>query len=179
MNRANPRLIILAAVTLAITLAVKVVPSLVAGYSDLKGERENLRQELTYYEKLVDDETELKARAEEARMLVTGIEDSVFYIPENLIGSEIQAIIRNASVSTGVEVREMRVAKVETFEDWIKVSQDLNFVIEQNRILPFLNALKAYRPRLYVRKFTISRSRQQFIGALTIEAFSRHPGDFE
>ena len=179
MTRTNPKLIILAAVMFVVVMAVKVVPALVAVYSDLKSERENLRQELTYYQKLVDDEDELKRKAEEARLLVMGIEDSVFYTPENLMGSEIQAIIRNLSVSTGVEVREMRVARIESFDDWIKVSQDLSFVTQQNRILPFLNALKQNRPRLYVRKFTISRSRQEFIGSVTIEAFSRHPGNFE
>jgi hypothetical protein len=179
MNGANPKLIILGAAMLVATLSLKVVPSLVTGYSELKSDRESLRQELIYYQKLVDDEAKLERRAEEARTLVTGIEESIFYIPENLLGSELQAIIRTVSVSTGVEIREMRVAKLESFDDWVKVSQDMSFVIQQNRIIPFLNALREYRPRLYVRKFTISRSRQQFIGSLTVEAFSRHPGDFE
>ena len=85
MSKANPKLIILAAAMFVVVLSVKVVPALVAVYSDLKSERENFRQELTYYQKLVDDEAELKHKAEEARMLVMGIEDSVFYTPENLL----------------------------------------------------------------------------------------------
>jgi len=90
-----------------------------------------------------------------------------------LLGSEVQAIIRNVSSRTGVEIREMRVAKVEKFEDWLKVSQEMNFTTSQRQILPFLNALKAHEPRLYVRSFTVTRSRSQFQGSLTIEAFSR------
>ena len=85
----------------------------------------------------------------------------------------MQSIIRNVTGRTRVEIREMRVAKVQSFEDWLKVSQELNFAIQQDRILPFLNALKSHEPRLYVRDFTVTRSRQQFIGSLTIEAFSR------
>jgi len=173
VTKANPRLIVLAGAMVAVTLAIKVLPSLASKYSELKSDKESVRQELIYYQNLIEQESELKLRADEVRASLTGIEDSVFQIPGNLAGSEIQAIIRSISGRTGVEIREMRVADIETFEDWLKVSQELSFVIEQRRILPFLNALSAHRPRLYVRRLTITRSRQQFIGSLTIEAFSR------
>lgn len=179
MSRANPKLIYLAVAMLAATLAFKVVPSVVSGYSQLKSDKESLKQDVIYYQDLIEEESDLKLRVEEARELVMGIEESVFQIPENLFGSEVQAIVRNISDRTGIEIREMRVAKIETFEDWYKVSQELSFEIDQRRILPFLNALRQSRPRLYVRKFTISRSRNQFIGSVTIEAFSRLPVDFE
>ena len=179
MNRVNPKLVLLAAAMLVATLAIKVVPMAVSSYAQLKSDRESLRQELSYFQDLVEEESDLKLRVEEARNLVTGIEDSVFRIPRNLLGSEVQAIIRNISGRTRVEVREMRVAEIESFEDWFKVSQELSFTIEQDRILPFLDSLREYQPRLFVRELTITRSRQQFIGSLTIEAFSRHTSDFE
>ena len=173
MNRINPKLLMLAGAFLVVTLVFRAIPSYISTYSTLKSDKESLRQELTYYQDLIDDEDVLAERAEEIAGLVTGIEDSVFRIPANLIGSEVQSIIRNVTGRTGVEIREMRVAKVQSFEDWLKVSQELNFAIQQDRILPFLNALKSHEPRLYVRDFTVTRSRQQFIGSLTIEAFSR------
>jgi hypothetical protein len=105
--------------------------------------------------------------------LVTNIEHSLFSSPANFLGCEVQAIIRNVSGRTGVEIREMRVAEIDKFEDWLKVSQEMNFTTSQNRILPFLNALKAHEPKLYVKEFTVTRSRSQFSGSLTIEAFSR------
>jgi hypothetical protein len=108
-----------------------------------------------------------------------GIESSVFQIPENLFGSEVQAIVRNIADRNGIAIREMRVAEIETLEDWYKVSQELSFEIDQRRMLPFLNAVRQSSPRLYVRELTISRSRNQFIGSLTIEAFSRPTADFE
>ena len=87
--------------------------------------------------------------------------------------------VRNIADRNGIVIREMRVAKIESFEDWNKVSQELSFEIDQRRMLPFLNAVREARPRLYVRKFTISRSRNQFIGSLTLEAFSRLPLDYD
>jgi hypothetical protein len=179
MSHANPKLVILAVAMLVATLALKVVPVVVSAYAQLASDRESLQQELIYYQNLVEEEADLKLRVEEARAMLTGIEESIFRIPRNLLGSEVQAIIRNIAGRTGVEVREIRVAEIEAFEDWFKLSQELSFVIEQGRILPFLAALKEYRPRLYVRELTITRSRSQFIGSLTIEAFSQHASDFD
>ena len=173
MSRTNPKLLILAGAILAITLLFRAIPSYLSAYSSLKSDKESLRQELTYYQNLVEDEAELERRADEIAGLVTGIEGKVFEIPANLLGSEVQSIIRNVTGRTGVEIREMRVAKVQSFEDWLKVSQELNFALQQNRIMPFLDALRNHQPRLYIREFTVTRSRQQFIGSLTIEAFSR------
>jgi len=177
MSRTNPKLLYLALAMLVVTMVVKVIPSTVSAWSRLSSDRESLRQDVIYYQDLIEEERELMARVEEARELVMGIEQSVFEIPENLLASEVQAIVRNIAERNGIVIREMRVAKTSEFEDWTKVSQELSFEIDQRRILPFLDALKQSRPRLYVRKLTISRSRQQFIGSLTIEAFSR-PSDF-
>jgi hypothetical protein len=173
MIRTNRKLLILAAGILAVTLVFRVIPAYFSAYSALKADRESLRQELEYYRDLVADESKLSARAAEIAGIVDGIEDSVFQVPSSLLGSEVQAIIRNLGGRTGVEVREMRVAEIESFEDWLKVSQELSFTFDQGRIVPFLNALRAHRPRLYISGFTVTRSRQQFIGSATIQAFSR------
>jgi hypothetical protein len=173
MIRTHKKLAYFLGALFAITVVFRVIPSYLSAYKSLHSDRESLRQELTYHENLADEEEELKQRAEEIAGLVTNIENSVFSVPANLLGSEVQAIIRNVSGRTGVEIREMRVAKIESFEDWLKVSQEMNFTISQNRILPFLHALRAHEPRLYVKELTVTRSRQQFVGSLTIEAFSR------
>lgn len=169
----NKRLVYAAGALLAVTLVFRVIPWYLSTYSGLSSDRESLRQEMDYHRNLADQEEQLKQRSEEIAGLVTNIEHSVFATPANLLGSEVQTIIRNVSQRTGVEIREMRVAKIESFEDWLKVSQEMNFTISQNRILPFLNALKAHEPRLYVSEFTVTRNRSQFVGSLTIEAFSR------
>src|SRR5690606_13893466 len=139
-------------------------------YEGLSSDRARLIEQIEYHRSLAAEEQALKQRAEEIAGIVTTIEHSVFSAPSNLLGSEVQAIIRNVSSRSGVQIREMRVAKVESFEDWLKVSQEMNFTTSQSQILPFLNALKAYEPRLYIKSFTVSRSRSQFTGSLTIEA---------
>jgi predicted nuclease with TOPRIM domain len=179
MSGTNPKLVILAAAMLAVTLILKVIPTVASSYSQLKSDRQRLQQDVSFYQELIEEETELQSRVEEARELLMGIEESVFQIPENLFGSEVQAIVRNIADRNGIAIREMRVAEVETFEDWFKVSQELSFEINQGRMLPFLNAVRLSNPRLYVRELTISRSRNQFVGSLTIEAFSRPNSSFE
>jgi len=173
MIKTNKKLVYLAGAMFAVMLVFRIIPWYVSAYTGLHTKRENLRQQVEFHRSLAAQEQELKERAEEIAGLVTNIEHSVFAVPANLLGSEVQAIIRNVSSRTGVEIREMRVAKVESFDNWLKVSQQMNFTTTQNRILPFLNALKAHEPRIYVREFTVQRSRSQFAGSLTIEAFSR------
>lgn len=173
MIQSNKKLVYLAGALFAVVLVFRIVPWYVSAYTGLHTTRENLRQQVDFHRSLSAQEQELKDRAEEIAGLVTDIEHSVFSVPANLLGSEVQAIVRNISSRSGVEIREMRVAKIESFEDWLKVSQQMNFTTTQSRILPFLNALKAHEPRLYVREFSVQRSRSQFQGSLTIEAFSR------
>ena len=179
MSKTNPKLILIAVAMLAVTLVMKVIPTVASSYSQLRSDRERLRQDVAFFQDLIEEEADLQLRVEEAREALQGIETSVFEIPQNLFGSEVQAIVRNIAGRNGIEIREMRVAETETFENWTKLSQELSFDIDQRRILPFLNALRESRPRLYVREFTISRSRSRFVGSLTIEAFSVLPVDFE
>lgn len=173
MSKINPKLVILAVVLLGATLAIKVLPMVASGYAQLKSDKESLNQELVLLQNLVEREQKLGERADEIRALVENIDASIFAVPENLFGSEVQSIVRSIASRNGVEVREMEVADMERFEDWLKVSQEMDFVINQRNMLPFLGALKAHQPRLYVREFSITRSRQQFLGSITVEAFSR------
>ncbi len=55
------------------------------------------------------------------------------------------------------------------------VSQEMDFVIDQEKILPFLDKLEQSRPRLHVTEFSINRNRRQFLGSITVTGFSKIP----
>jgi hypothetical protein len=91
----------------------------------------------------------------------------------NLIGNSVQRTLRQAADQSGVIVRETRVAQYSNAGDWLMVSQEMSFTLDQNQILPFLNALQQTRPRLHIAAFTVARNRRQFTGNITVVGFSR------
>jgi hypothetical protein len=173
MTPNNKKLLLVGAAIFVVVLFFRIIPAYSAKYSDLQRQRTSLRQSIEDYEMLVEDEARLAKRAAEMREGVMGIEDRIFKTEGNLLASQVQGIVRDISGRTNVDIREMRVGKVESFEDWHKLTQELTFTTSQSRILPFLNALKAHEPRIYVSRMTITRQRSQYQGSMTIEAFSR------
>lgn len=85
----------------------------------------------------------------------------------------MQRSLRQAVEQSGISVREMSVARFTRSDEWLVVSQDLSFTLDQDKILPFINTLAAQRPRLFVTAFTVAQNRRQFTGSLTVTAFSR------
>lgn len=173
MTPNNKKLVMIGAVLLVITLIFRVIPAYSGKYADLQRQRDGLRQSIDRYEMLAEDEARLAKRAAEMREGVMGIENRIFKTQGNLLASEVQGIVRNIAQRTNVDIREMRVPKAQSFEDWHKLTQELSFTTTQSRMLPFLNALKSHEPRLYVSRLTITRQRNQYQGSMTIEAFSR------
>jgi hypothetical protein len=53
------------------------------------------------------------------------------------------------------------------------VEQDISFSLDQQQILPFVQALQSARPRLHIATFSISRNRRQYTGNLTVVGFGR------
>jgi hypothetical protein len=58
-------------------------------------------------------------------------------------------------------------------DGWLMVSQEMDFTIEQEKILTFLSLLELSRPRLHVTEFSINRNRRQFLGSITVTGFSK------
>ena len=91
----------------------------------------------------------------------------------NLIGSSVQRSLRQAVEQSSVAIREMNVAEYNYIDDWLMVSQQMDFSVDQANILPFLNALQELRPRLHVSAFSLTRNRRQYTGSITVVGFSR------
>jgi len=56
----------------------------------------------------------------------------------------------------------------------LMVTQEMDFVIEQEKILPFLELLKNSEPKLHITEFSINRNRRQFTGSITVTGFSKN-----
>lgn len=174
MKNQEKNLLLLAGVLLVLVLVVRVVPQLVDYYQRGRDEIALLQERIARYEQLIADtavwsERELLKQAEVAEYAAWAFQGD----NPSLVGPSVQRSLRQAAEQSGITVREMSVARFSRSDDWLMVTQDLSFVLEQRNIMPFLNALEALRPRLFITAFTVGSNRRQFTGSLTVTAFSR------
>ena len=169
------KLLLLLGVLTAAVLLVRVLP---LGYGYYRAGREDiarLQERIARYETLIDAQEQWKERETLKQAEIADYESWIFPGGNpNLVGSNLQRSLRQAADQAGITVREMRVAEYSAVGEWLMVSQEMSFTLEQSQILPFLNALQQLRPRLHVAAFNVSSSsRRGFTGAITVVGFSR------
>lgn len=169
------KLVLLFAVLAAAVLIVRVLPLAYGWYSSGRNEIAQLEERVERYRTLIAEEQEWQEREMLKRAELADLEGWIFTgTTPNLIGSSVQRVLRQAADQNGIRVREMRVAEYSYVGEWLMVSQEMSFTLEQSQILPFLNAVQQLRPRLHVAAFEVARApRSGFSGNITVVGFSR------
>jgi len=174
MKPQEKKLLLLLGVLAVVFLVVRVVPLLGDYYRQGQDDIALLQERVQRYEQLIADTEVWKERELLKQVEVAEYANWVFQGDNpSLIGPSVQRSLRQAVEQSGISVREMSVARFARSDEWLVVSQDLSFTLDQDKILPLLNTLAAQRPRLFVTAFTVAQNRRQFTGSLTVTAFSR------
>lgn len=174
MIKRTQNLVILLGILFALVLAVRIVPMLYNYYQQGKEDIALLQERRARSEQLIIDvdrwkENEILKQAE-----IADLESWIFDgTNPNLVGSSVQRSLRQAVEKANVSIREMSVAEYNYIDNWLMVSQEMDFSVDQASILPFLNAVQELRPRLHVRSFSVTRNRRQYTGTITVVGFSR------
>lgn len=174
MKTQEKKLLLLLGALALVVLVVRVVPMLGAYYRQGQEDIALLQERVARYQQLLADtkvwnERELLKQAEVAEFATWVFQGD----NPSVVGPSVQRSLRQAVEQSGITVREMSVAKFARSGDWLLVSQDLSLILEQDKILPFLNTLVAQRPRLFITAFSVAQNRRQFTGSLTVTGFSR------
>ncbi len=174
MIRRTQNLAILAGIIFVLLLTLRIVPMLYNYYQQGKEDIALLQERRDRYEQLITDvdrwqENEMLKQAE-----IADLESWIFAgANPNLVGSSVQRSLRQAVEQSNVAIREMSVAEYHDIDNWLMVSQQMDFSLDQASILPFLIALQELRPRLHVSAFSLTRNRRQYTGTITVVGFSR------
>ncbi len=176
MKSNDKKLIAFAAILFLLVVIVRVIPLLKESYNEDQQEIEFLEQRIARMRSLMEEAPFIKddeaARREEVAALVswtfTGQDP-------NLIGTSVQRQLRQAVEEAGVLPRSYNTPRIAETEGWLLITQEMDFVIEQNAILQFLDLLENSRPRLHVTEFSINRNRRQYTGSITVTGFSKIP----
>lgn len=168
------RMLLLLGALLGLALLLEGLPRAVAVFSGQRDELARLEQRVERHRQLAEAtaqwqqrERDMQAMEEEYRNWVLEGDNP------GLAGSSVQRLLRQAVAESGISMREMSVARVSASGEWLTVSQDLSFSLDEQQVLPFLDAIDALRPRLFITAFSLSHNRRQYLGSLSVTGFSR------
>jgi len=174
MKSNEKKLVGLALLLLLALITVRVVPSLKTSYEDGLKEIELLEQQIARLQFMVEEFFIIQDREASRREDVTVLESLMFTGQDpNLIGSGVQRQLRQAVDEAGLLVRQYSTPRFIEIDGWLLVVQEMDFVIEQEKILQFLNLLENSSPKLHITEFNISRNRRQYTGSITVTGFSK------
>ncbi len=135
----------------------------------------NLQLAVEREQRLIDDEEALELQRASAEDREVDMQLGIFSgatIP--LIEAAIQQDLSRYARESGLTVNSTRLADRLETEGWPLISQEMSFrATDANRTVAFLGRLSESQPRLRVTDFSISRSRTQYSGAITVVGFAR------
>jgi len=174
MKSNEKKLVGLAAILFFAVVIVRVIPMLNDSYNDGLAEIEFLEQRINRLRFMVEEAPFIKDEEALKREEVAALESWVFTGQDpNLIGSSVQRQLRQAVDEADLLVRQYSTPRFSETEGWLMVIQEMDFVIEQENILKFLDLLENSRPKLHITEFNINRNRRQYTGSITVTGFSK------
>lgn len=176
MKAKERKLLLLLGLLFAAVLVVRLLPMAYGYYRQGRDDIALLEERVDRLETLIQEQDQWSERETLKQAELADLEGWIFPGGNNpnLVSSSMQRTLRQAVDQAGVSVRETRVAEYSYVgENWLMVTQEMSFTLDQPQILPFLNALQQIRPRLHVAAFNVARTRRQFSGNITVVGFSR------
>jgi len=174
MKTNEKKMVALAGIMFLLVIVVRVIPLLKDSYNDGLEEIEFMEQRIQRLRLLVEDAPVIKDDEASKREQVMALESWVFPGEDpNLIGSSVQRQLRQAVEQAGLLVRQYSTPRFSETQGWFMVTQEMDFVIDQEEILPFLKLLENSQPKLRITEFSINRNRRQYTGSITVTGFSK------
>lgn len=173
MKTIDKKLIILLGILLAVVMVVRVIPLLKDKYNQDQAEIGRLEVQVERFKRLVEEEQQLAQTKAIMEQQTGELENSIFNgSTESLIGSSVQRQLRQVADQSNINVREMSVAEYDDLGDWLRISQQMTFTIQQRDIINFFRLLDNSTPRLHIAEFGITRTQRLFNANITVIGFS-------
>jgi hypothetical protein len=174
MKSKEKKLVALLGVLALLVIIVRGIPFMRDSYQEDLNEIEFLEQRIQRMRLLVEEAPFIKDEEALKRVEMAALESWIFTGQDpNLIASSMQRQLRQAVEEAGVSARSYSTPRFSQAEGWLVVSQEMDFVIEQENMLRFLELLENSRPKLHVTEFSINRNRRQFLGSITVTGFNK------
>ena len=94
-----------------------------------------------------------------------------------LVEAELQTLFSRYARESSIIVGSTRLAERLETDDWLMISQEMSFRTDSaNNTVGFLERLSSSFPRLFVKDFSINRTRSQYTGDIIVVGFARSEG---
>lgn len=171
-------ILILAGLVAVVFVATRMFPAIRGIYDERNANIENVQLEIAREIRLIEDTIRWRERREAVDIRRAELETQIFSgntIP--LIEAAIQRDLTLYARESNMDVVSTRLAERLQTEGWLLISQEMSFRTDNAaNTLSFLTALDESMPRLYVRDFSLSRTRNQYSGSITVVGFARSEG---
>ena len=175
MSTRERNLLLLLAALAAVFLASYILPAIGAWSQQREQRIEELELALDRERRLIANSTRWAEDRAEVELRETEMRLGIFSgdtIP--LIEAAIQQDLSRYARESGLTVNSTRLAERLETEAWLLISQEMSFrTNDSDRTVAFLGRLAESMPRLLVTDFSLSRSRTQYTGAITVVGFAR------
>lgn len=174
MKSNEKKLVGLLAILFLAVVVVRVIPMLRTSYEEGLEEIDFLEQRIARLRLLIEEAPFIVDEEAQRQAEVEALGELVFTGTDlNLIGTSVQRQLRQVVEEAGVLARSYKTPRLSEMEGWLMINQEMDFTIEQENILKFLNLLENSKPRLHVTEFSINRNRRQYSGSITVIGFSK------
>lgn len=171
-------ILILAGLVAIVFAATRLFPAIRDVYDARQESIESVRLDMARELRLIEDTVRWQERRESVDRRRAELEMQIFSgntIP--LIEAAIQRDLTLYARESDMGVASTRLAERLQTDGWLLISQEMSFRTNNaSNTLSFLNALDKSTPRLYVRDFSLNRTRNQYNGSITVVGFARSEG---
>ena len=167
---------ILAGLVGVVFIATQILPAVQGLYERRNAEIENVLLAVEREARLIEDSLLWRDRRIQAEVQQAQVESQIFIgatVP--LVEANLQRDLSKYARDSGLSVSSTRLADSLEADDWLMVSQEMSFRTDDaSNTITFLRLLENSEPRLRVRDFSLSRSRNQYNGSITVVGFAEN-----
>lgn len=177
VSKREKNILILAAIVAAVFVVTQIAPAVQNLYERRELQIEDVLLAIAREERLIENSLRWRDQRIDTQVQAAAIEAQVFSgdtIP--LIEANIQRDLTQHARDSGLAVSSTRLAERLDSTQWMLISQEMSFrTADAANTIRFLERLENSSPRLRVKEFTVSRSRSQYSGSITVVGFARDP----
>ena len=170
------RVLILAGLVGMVFVATQILPAVQGLYERRNADIENVLLAVEREARLIEDSLLWRDRRIEAEVQQAQLENQIFIgatVP--LVEANLQRDLSKHARDSGLSVSSTRLADSLEADDWLMVSQEMSFrTNDAGNTITFLRLLENSEPRLRVKDFSLSRSRNQYNGSITVVGFAEN-----
>ena len=178
LNLRENKIFYLAAIVVIAFIATTILPTVQTLYLERQENIEGVLLDIDREQRLIENTAVWRERRVVTEQRATELDQEIFSgttIP--LIEADIQRNLSQYVRDSGMLVNATRLAERLETDSWLMISQEMSFrTANASNAVGLLERLESSLPRLFVRDFTINRTRAQYTGSITVVGFARSEG---